>query len=202
MGTHTTTANEKPYHYYKCFRRSDYKRGICEQKSLRAERAEAAIWSFVSELLKEPGRIRAGMDGLIAEERNTKRGNPEREAQAWADEIAKCARLRSAYQDQQAAGLMTFEELGSKLRELDQARLYAERELAALKDSQTRVKELESDRDALLESISGQLPEELDRITGEDRNAIYRMLQVEITPTPEGFYEVTGAFCTAEPLSA
>ncbi|PLS85969.1 MAG: hypothetical protein CYG60_09715, partial [Actinobacteria bacterium] len=37
MGTHTTTANEKPYHYYKCFRRSDYKRGICEQKSLRAK---------------------------------------------------------------------------------------------------------------------------------------------------------------------
>jgi len=43
MGTHTTTANEKPYHYYKCFRRSDYKRGICEQKSLQAEKAEAAI---------------------------------------------------------------------------------------------------------------------------------------------------------------
>jgi site-specific DNA recombinase len=202
MGTHTTTAKEKPYHYYKCFRRSDYKRGICEQKSLRAEMVEAALWSFVSELLKEPERIRAGMDRLIEEERNTKRGDPELEARAWADEIAKCVRLRSAYQDQQAAGLMTIEELGSKLRELDETRLHAERELEALKDSQTRVKELESDRDILLESISRQIPQDLDRITGEDRNAIYRMLQAEITPTPEGFYTVTGAFCTAESLSA
>ncbi len=95
--------------------------------------------------------------------------------------------MRSAYQDQQAAGLMPIEELGSKLRELDETRLHAERELAALKDSQTRVKELESDRDTLLGSNSGRIPEDLDRITGEDRNTIYRMLQVEITPTPEGF---------------
>jgi hypothetical protein len=141
MGTHTTTANDKPYHYYKCFRRSDYKRGICEQKSLRAERAEAALWSFVSELLKDPERIRAAMNRLIEEERNTRRGDPEREARAWVDEIAKCARLRSAYQDQQAAGLMTIEELRSKLGEFDDTRLHAERELAALKDSQTRVED-------------------------------------------------------------
>ena len=65
MGTHTTTSNEKPYHYYKCFRRSDYKRGICEQKSLRAERVEASVWEFVSNLLKDPERIRAGMDRII-----------------------------------------------------------------------------------------------------------------------------------------
>jgi Recombinase zinc beta ribbon domain len=130
MGTHTT-ANEKPYHYYKCFRRSDYKRGICEQKSLRAERVEASVWAFASSLLKDPERIRVGMDRLIEQERNTRRGNPEREAQAWAETIAKCARLRSAYQDQQAAGLMTLEELASKLKELDETCGHAERELAA-----------------------------------------------------------------------
>jgi hypothetical protein len=56
------------------------------------------------------------------------------------DEIARCDRLRSAYQDQQAAGLVTIEEMDSKLRELDETRLHAKRELAALKDSQTRVK--------------------------------------------------------------
>jgi hypothetical protein len=120
MGTRTTAANGKPYYYYKCFRRSDYKRGICEQKSLRAERVEASVWEFVSSLLKDPERIRAGMDRLIEQERNSKRGDPEREAQAWAETIIKCVRLRNAYQDQQAAGLMTLEELGSKLKDLDE----------------------------------------------------------------------------------
>jgi hypothetical protein len=127
MGTHTTTSNEKPYHYYKCFRRSDYKRGICEQKSLRAEHVEASVWGFISSLLKDPERIRAGMGRLIAQE---------------------------------------------------------------------------ADRDALLEPISGQMPESLDSLDGEERNTVYRMLRLAVTPTPEGRYELTGAFCTAEPLSA
>ena len=61
--TYTTTANGKPYHCYKCFRRSDYKRGICKQKSLRTEQVEASAWGFASSLLKDPERIRAGMDG-------------------------------------------------------------------------------------------------------------------------------------------
>jgi hypothetical protein len=199
MGTHTTTANEKPYHYFKCFRRSDYKRGICEQKSLRVE---ASVWEFVSGLLKDPERIRAGMDRLIEQERNTKRGDPEREAQVWAETITKCVRLRNVYQDQQAAGLMTLEELGSKLKDLDETRLHAERELRALKDSQARVEELEADRDTLLESFSGQIPEDLDNLSGEDRNTVYRMLLLELTPTPEGLYRLAGAFCTTEPLSA
>jgi hypothetical protein len=110
--------------------------------------------------------------------------------------------LRSAYQDQQAAGLMTLEELASKLKELDETRRHAERELAGLKNQQERVAELEADRDALLEYVAAAIPEELDNLAGEDRNKVYRMLQVEVTPTPEGSYKVSGAFCTAEPLSA
>jgi hypothetical protein len=76
MGTHTTSTDGKAYHYYKCFRRSDYKRGVCEQKSLRAEPVEASVWEFVSSLLQDPQRIRAGMDRLIEQERSTKRGDP------------------------------------------------------------------------------------------------------------------------------
>ncbi len=97
---------------------------------------------------------------------------------------------------------MTLEELGSKLKDLDETRLHAERELRALKDSQARVEELEADRDTLLESISGQIPESLDSLDGEERNTVYRMLRLEVTPTPEGCYRPAGAFCTAEPLSA
>ncbi len=142
------------------------------------------------------------MDRLIEQERNTSRGYPEREAQTWAETIAKCVRLRSAYQDQQAAGLMTLEELSSKLSDLEEMRMHAERELAALSDSQALVEELELDRDTLLESLSGHIPESLDRLDAEERNTVYRMLRLEVTPTPEGHYKVTGAFCTAERLSA
>ena len=63
------------------------------------------------------------------------------------DKLEECDRLRRAYQQQQAAGLMTLEELGAMLKELGSTRKVAEAELnnvTALKD---RVTALENDRD-------------------------------------------------------
>jgi hypothetical protein len=51
--------------------------------------------------------------------------------------IAECARLRSAYQDQQAAGLMTLEELDVNLAKLKETRRIAEAELAALEPARS-----------------------------------------------------------------
>jgi len=80
MGTHTTTANgQKLYHYYRCNRGSDYKRGVCKQKSVRAETVEATVWSFVSGLLKDPGNIKSGMEHLIEQERAAGPREPEKE---------------------------------------------------------------------------------------------------------------------------
>ncbi len=59
---------------------------------------------------------------------------------------------------------------------------------------------LERDRDALLESWVSMAPEALDQLTGEERNKVYRMLRLEVTPTHEGF-AVSGAFCTIEPTA-
>jgi len=165
----------------------------CTQKALRAPVAEEAIWEFISRLLKDPERIRLGMERLIDEERATaNRGDPQSTAKAWADKAAECVRLRSAYQDQQAAGLMTLEELGSKLAELDEIRRHAERELSALQDHQERVEQLKKDTDALIEEMAETVPDGLDGLTAEERNKVYRMLRLEVTPTPEG-YSITGA---------
>ena len=89
---------------------------------------------------------------------------------------------------------MTLEELGEKLSGLDEIRRHAERELSALHDYQERVKqlELEEDRDDLLEAMAETVPEGLAGLTGEERNRVYRMLRLEVTPTPEG-YSMTGA---------
>ncbi|MDP8939774.1 MAG: recombinase family protein [Actinomycetota bacterium] len=54
------------YHYYICGRRGVEKKACgCTQGCIRAEPTEAEIWSFVSGLLKDPERIRAGMEKLI-----------------------------------------------------------------------------------------------------------------------------------------
>src|SRR5215213_6886237 len=109
-------------------------------------------------MLKQPERIRAGMDRLIDHQKDGRRSDPEREAAAWAEKVAECVRLRGAYQDQQAAGLMNLAELGAKLEELESTRRMAEAEIAALANREERVEELERDRDALLEFYAGAVP--------------------------------------------
>jgi site-specific DNA recombinase len=195
-GMQTKTTNpqgRRTYHYYLCNRRNELRKMCsCTQKALRAEEAEAAIWEFVSRLLKDPETIRVGMERLIEQERSAYRGDPEQVTKAWADKVAECTQLRAAYQDQQAAGLMTLEELGAKLTQLEAVRRHAEGEIATLKGFQSRVEKLEEDRDALIESMSEMVPEALDDLTGEERNKVYRMLRLEVTPIAEG-YVVTGA---------
>jgi hypothetical protein len=59
---------------------------------------------------------------------------------------------RSAYQDQQAEGLITLDELQTKLAALEEARAVARRELAALKEHRERIGHLE--KDATTRSLS------------------------------------------------
>jgi site-specific DNA recombinase len=165
--THLKDGNR--YNYYVC-PRSGKRAYICKQKCLRAEKVEETVWDFVCGMLKHPERIRAGMERVISQEREGRRSDPQREAAAWAEKAAECARLRGAYQDQQAAGLMTLAELGSKLKELESTRRMAE--IAALVAQEERVEKLERDRDALLESYVGAVSEALDQLDGEERNRV------------------------------
>jgi site-specific DNA recombinase len=199
MGTRTAQSNGHLFHYYVCKRAPAARKvGECAQRCVRATRVEDIVWHFVSELLKDPDRIKAGLEVLIEQERDAAHGDPGREARLWEEKIAECSRLRNAYQDQQAAGLMTLEELGSKLAKLEETRRVAEAELAALDAREERVRELEADRDALLDSYAEVVPEALDSISGKERMRVYEMLQLEVKPDPEG-YEVSGALCSKRP---
>ncbi len=48
----------------------------------------------------------------------------------------------------------------------------------------------------LLESMAGMVSEALDVLTGEERNRIYGMLRLEVTPNTEG-YGISDALCTS-----
>jgi hypothetical protein len=49
-----------------------------------------------------------------------------------------------------------------------------------------------------MESWIGMVPEALDGLAGAKCNQLYRLLRLEITPTPECGYQVEGAVCTSE----
>ena len=196
MVTFTTSPEGRgPYHYYGCRNRREFRgMGPCRQRYIQAHAVEPVIWGFVSSLLKDPERIRVGMDALIDREWAAGTQNANEQSAAWAKKLEECDRLRGAYQDQQAAGLMTLEELASKIKGLEETRKVARAELASLDAREVVAGQLERDRDALLGEWSEMVPEGLDGLTGQERNKVYRMLRLEVTPTKDGF-EVTGALC-------
>ena len=105
--------------------------------------------------------------------------------------------MRRAYQDQQAAGLMSLEELRERPEELEDTHKLARVELDAIAARRERVEDLERDRDALLEELTAMVPDALDALTPEEKNRIYRMLRLSAAPSGFG-YEVSGAFCCSE----
>ena len=122
------------------------------------------MWDLVSGLLKDPERLRAGLEKLVEEERRSVRGNPHKEVEVWANKLSEVDRKRSAYQDQQAEGLITLEELRTKLSDLEEIRSVALAELETLRSRREQIERLEDDADALLKHYAWMVPETLDNL--------------------------------------
>ncbi len=165
------------YFYYRClYRWHNGKEAYPNRKSRRADKTEAQVWTLVSGLLKDPERLRTDLDKMIELERNSMRGDPQREQKAWLDKLAEIDRKRTRYQEMAADGLISFNELRARLAELDDTRRIVERELGALRDYEERVAKLEVERDTLLDSLMNVAPDALDSLTVEERYRVYKIL--------------------------
>jgi Recombinase zinc beta ribbon domain len=156
--------NGRRFHYYTC--RSRYNTGPSwdcgNRKHLRAEQIEEQVWGFVRGLLRDPERIRAGLDRLIDEERAEAGRDPQRDAQFWSRKITEAEVERRGYHRLAVKGHMTDEELATALAELDEIRETAEYELEAVRARGEALERLERDRDALMESYAGMVSEALE----------------------------------------
>ena len=189
----TRKKDGKRYFYYSCASRREGKLSSCSnRKTHRAERIEPAVWDLVSALLTDPDRLRAGLDEMMDRERSGSRGDPDHEAKAWLERLAEADRMRARYQELAAKGLMTIEELGVRLEELEATRRTAADELEAIRRRAERLEGLEHDRDALMEGYAGAVPEKLERLSPEKRRRIYGMLRLEVSARPDGTLEARG----------
>jgi hypothetical protein len=201
--THSIRAHSGTHYHFYYYCRNHRHNGDAEctnRKHFRAADLEGRVWDLISGLLKDPVRLRAGLDEMIEAERAGMRGDPGAEALAWLDTIAALDSKRSRYQNMAAEGHITFDELGAKLRELAEQRAAAEEELDNLRARRARLEDLERDKETLLEEYAGMVPEELDELTGEERHQVYRMLRLQVIVFPNGDLEVRGvlreAVCT------
>jgi hypothetical protein len=99
-----------------------------------------------------------------------------------------------------AEGLITFDELRTKLGSLEETRETAQRELDALEDRRSRIAELEHDRDTLLATYTERASRGLDYFTPEDRHQAYKRLRLSVLARPGGDIEVSGVLGEASHL--
>src|SRR5829696_2409881 len=198
MITNTSRYKGKAYHYYRCKRASAYGPDACPQRMIRIEQVEPLLRDFVFGVLSDPDTIQRGLDSLIQRETEEVREDPDLVLKTLEESLSQNTHVRRAYQDQQAANLMTLEELAVRLEELEDARKMLEADLASLERSQQKAKELENDRDAVVASLAATIPEAFENLTGEEINTVYRKLRLRLIPSEEG-YNATGVLCTLGP---
>ena len=183
----------RTYLYYVCVAGAYHKRDTCSaRKHHKAEEVETRVWDAVSRVLKDPERLRAGLDHMLEQESRGTCSDPATETERWLEEISEVGRKRARYQEMAAERLIDFEELRTRLAALEDTRKAAERELRTVQRRTERLAQLKRDRDSLLESYAGLLPEAIDALGSEERHRVYRMIGLEAHLASDGSFEISG----------
>ena len=183
------------YYYYLCPSRINDDYDSCAQvRGFRAEPLEEQVWEAVRSLMLEPDALQDALERMVEEERSVVRGDPDRDVRRCLEQLAGHDRKRSGFQDMAAEGLITLDELRSKLAGLEELRRATTHELEAARGREERLRHLEDDRESLLRHYENIAPEALDSLTSEERQQLYRLLRLKLTagPPPERELTLTG----------
>jgi hypothetical protein len=134
--------------------------------------------------MQDPEKLRDDLERMIELKREGLRGDPDREAKAWLEKLSEVNRKRAAFQDMAAEGLITFDELRTKLATLEETRETSERELAVLKGRRESLQQMEREKDTVLEHYITLAPEALDSLVPEERRKLYNMLRLRVFAYP------------------
>ena len=131
---------------------------------------------------------------MIESEKELLSTRPQEQIGRWAEQIERASIKRSRYQDQEAEGLMTREELGTKLAELDEAIGMAEGEIEKLRSHEERIRTMEEAGEELIERYAKLIPEELQNLSPAEKRRIYQTLQISISVPQDGEIKIKPPF--------
>jgi hypothetical protein len=189
------------YYYYRCPTRHQKGKDACSQpRSYQATETEARVWGFIASLLKDPDRLRAGLESMVDQERDGLRGDPEREAKERRSKLAEVAAKRARFQDMAAEGLLTLDELRAHLTALDEVRKDTELELSLLQNRVERAETLQRSKITVLASLEETVPKALGELTAEERRQLYEMLKLRLTAGVDGTLELNGTLTPKHPV--
>lgn len=185
------TQGKRRYYYYVCPKKRLDNKHACANKNHRAEPLEERIAEAVTKLFEDPARLEQQAKERIEREREAMR-DPEEEISTLTERLEQGTAMRRNYQDQQAAGYMTLDELGERLDELDETRETLRRELEAARDHVGRIEELERERMFILGFYVGYAHYDVSGFVPEERRRLYEALGLKVVVNRDRDIEVRG----------
>jgi site-specific DNA recombinase len=192
MGTNFIT--DRGIGYYRCGRR--YRLGLdaCSQsKTLRAVETEALVWEFVSDVLKDPTRLKRGLDEMVEREKALISRGPAEEGKTLLKKLAELETQKERLLDLYLENKLDMGRYERRHAQIEQARKTVEDELARIEGRAAHVDLLERDRDALLKHYSQIVPEHLDNLEPDERNRVYKMLDLTVMAHANGSLDLRWA---------
>ena len=180
--------------YYRCGRR--YRLGVnaCSQsKTLRAIETEALVWGFVSGVLQDPTRLELGLNRMIEQEKALVSRDPGDDSEALLKKLAELEVQEERLLDLYLESKLEIDRYEKRLAQINQSRSAVEKELERISDRVARVEQLQRDRDAVLNDYCRIVPEQLDALEPEERNRIYKMLDLTVLANEDGSLELKWA---------
>jgi hypothetical protein len=180
--------------YYRCGKRYRLGTHACSLgKNHRAEETEAVVWSFVSSVLKDPERLRLGVDEMLDRERALNSRAPGEDEEGWLKKYSELEVQEERLLDLYLEGKLESDRYESRVSQLKRSRKTIQEELEHIRNRTTHIERLEQDRNALLSHYSQIAVEHLDNLEPEERNRVYKMLDLKVLAQEDGNLEVKWA---------
>ena len=154
MGSTSSGTPTNDYYYYRCRSKYNVKSSCTNGRGVRADALEQEVWKKVHATLRRLDRLRAGLKKMIESKRELLATDLWEQIARWVEQIHKAKTKRLRYQDQEAEGLMTREELRIKLAELDETVSVVEAEIEKLRHHEERIQTMEKNAEELLVASS------------------------------------------------
>jgi hypothetical protein len=151
------------------------------------------VWEFVSDVLKNPTRLKRGLDELVRQEKELVGRRHGEDDKTWFKKLADLEIQEERLLDLYLENKLDVDRYDRRLTQIRQARKAVEEELARIEGRAARLDRLERDSEALLNHYARIVPEHLGNLEPAERNHVYKLLKLTVLAHQNGSLELSWA---------
>ena len=111
------------------------------------------MWNFVSSVLKDPERLRSGLDQMLDREKALSSRAPRENEEGWLKKLSELEVQEERLLDLYLEGKLELHRYELRITQLMRSRMTVQEEPEHIRNRTARIERLEQDRDALLITI-------------------------------------------------